>query len=367
MIKIAFLKSRITHRGGLEKYTLKLAQAFKQAGCEVTLLTTEKMSVSGVEVVSLAKSSKFSLYHLFHFDRRCKQWLKDHPQDIIFGMERNSFQTHYRAGSGCHAVYLKRRALTDSWIKRMTFRLNPLHLELLHLEKKAFQNPGLKILFTNSKMVKQEILNTYHLPEEKIEVVYNGVEWKAWESSFEASFKKPRKKTFEFLFVGNGYRRKGLAFLLEGLARLSTQDFHLSVIGKEKNAAHFQQLAQKLGLEKKVTFRGPRSAIRPFYQAADVLVIPSIYDPFANVTVEALAMGLFVVSSRYNGGQEILTEKSGTIIEQLNDPHSVAAALSKALHHKKEYAHAKKIRDSIQQLDFSHQLDKIVQKTIASI
>ena len=67
-----------------------------------------------------------------------------------------------------------------------------------------------------------------------------------------------------------------------------------------------QALAAKLNIQRRVTFFGPQKEIRPFYQFADALVIPSFYDPFANVTVEALAMGLFVVSSKSNGGHEIL-------------------------------------------------------------
>ncbi len=59
--------------------------------------------------------------------------------------------------------------------------------------------------------------------------------------------------------------------------------------------------------------------MRPFYQLADALAIPSFYDPFANVTVEALAMGLFVVSSRSNGGFEILDPSKGIIIENLSE------------------------------------------------
>src|SRR5262249_601492 len=139
-----------------------------------------------------------------------------------------------------HAVFLQRRHLTDSVWKRLTFKVNPLHRTLLTMEKQTYEYSGLQVIFTNSHMVKQEILSTYHVPQEKIEVVHNGVEWKEWEAPFKNTFEKPRTGPFQFLFVGNGYKRKGLFFLLQGLAQMSNQDFQLTVIGKEKNPAYFQ-------------------------------------------------------------------------------------------------------------------------------
>ena len=364
-LNIAFLKPRASFRGGLEKHTHRLIQAFVDKGCHVTLLTTGAAPlIKGVASISLASDNKFSLFQLVRFDRLCQKWLKDHPQDIVFGMERTSYQTHYRAGSGVHAIYLKRRQLTDNLWKRLTFFLNPLHRTLLALEKKAFEDPHLKVLFTNSQMVKNEIQSLYATAPRKIEVVHNGVEWKEWGADFEKTFPRKEGGPFQFLFVGNGYQRKGLLFLLKGLELLKSEEFLLTVIGKEKNPSYFIEWAQKLGLKEKVQFLGPQREVCPFYQAADALVIPSIYDPFANVTAEALAMGLFVVSSPFNGGKEVLQEYSGIVIEELTSLKSVSNALKQALMHPKTEESARKIRQSIKELDFSNQLDKIVRKTL---
>lgn len=365
MIRVTFLKSRAGFRGGLEKYTLHLMQTFVEKGCAVTLLTTgTPPEVKDVTVHSLGPVSKFSLYHLLYFNSQCQEWLTRHPQDIVFGMERSTSQTHYRAGSGVHAVYLQRRALIDSFWKRLTFRLNPLHQALLSIEKKAFEASELKVLFTNSNMVREEILKTYKTPIEKIEVIHNGVEWNQLHIPFEQTFPRLAPHPFQFLFVGNDYKRKGLPFLLQGLAKLRHTSFRLTVVGHDKKISHFQQMASELGLKEKVFFLGAQKEMIPFYQMADVLVIPSVYDPFANVTVEALAMGLFVVSSRYNGGQEVLQNFSGTMIEDLTSAESVASALKIAFTHPKTEKSARKIRESVKELDFPIQLDKIVTKTL---
>lgn len=369
MIDVVFLKAHAGFRGGLEKYTFHLARAFAQTGLSVTLLTTGKApSIEGVNVISLAPDTSFTLLHFLRFNSLCQQWLHVHPARIVFGMERTTYQTHYRAGNGVHAIYLERRKLVDPFWKRFTFPLNPLHRSLLAIEKQTFESPSLKKLFTNSKMVRNEILSLYSTSHEKIEVVHNGVEWRVWETDFAKTFQDPRPKgPHRFLFVGNGYRRKGLSFLLQGLRKIRHEDFRLTVIGKDNNLSSFAHLADTFGIKEKIDFLGSQNDIRPFYREADTLVIPSIYDPFANVTVEALAMGLFVVSSLYNGGIEVLTEETGTGIEELTSEDSFAAALKLALSKPKSEESAIKIRNSVKELDFSNQLDKIVRSTLSSL
>ncbi len=244
----------------------------------------------------------------------------------------------------------------------MSYRFNPLHQTILRLEKESFEHPGLQKLYTNSHMVKQEILSLYKTDPKKIHVVHNGVEWHEMQSAFDA-WEEKRETTFayRFLFIGHNYQRKGLKPLLQALALLGNRDFTLTVIGKDRNIDTFKSLARHLGLENKVSFLGSRTDIAHFYQQSDCLVIPSFYDPFANVTLEALAMGLYVVSSKTNGGHEILTSENGAVIEDLTDPSSVATALEQALKRPKMRASAHKIRDSVKHLDFAQQLSVLTQ------
>ncbi len=375
MTKLAFLKSRLGSLGGAEKYSRELVKAFVAAGCFVTALTTgspKKDLLPGIEWVSMGETSSFSLYNLFKFDRRCQRWLQDNPVEVVFGMDRNSYQTHYRAGNGVHAAYLNHRRRTDSWLKCASFSLNPLHYYILKLEKAAYENPGLKRLFTNSEMVRQEVLNHYNVDPDKVKVVHNGVEWEQMRGDFDAwpsvrdSLSQVLcldRSVYQFLFVGNGFKRKGLDLLLRGLTCLRDKNFHLSVVGKDKNSSSFKELASGLGLAKQVTFFGERSDIRQFYQTADALVIPSTYDPFANVTVEALAMGLFVVSSSLNGGAEVLSPATGVVIQDLFRADSIAAALGAAMRHPKSPFSSQMIRQSVAHLDFSKQIGIIVADT----
>jgi UDP-glucose:(heptosyl)LPS alpha-1,3-glucosyltransferase len=280
-------------------------------------------------------------------------------------MDRNRYQTHIRAGNGVHAAYLESRVLTEGWRKKITCKINPLHRKILSLEKTAFENPGLQKLFTNSFLVRDQVLKYYATDPSKIQVIHNGVEWYEMQSDFDqweqargAIFQKFHldPNCFHFLFIGNGYLRKGLNQLLIGLSQLTNRDFHLSVIGKDNRLEEYRAKAEKLGLKNHVRFFGPSQETRLFYQMADALIIPSFYDPFANVTVEALAMGLYVASSKNNGGCEILTAHNGTLIEDLLDPAAMVEALKNALCHRKTRKSAIMIRESVQYLDFANQL-----------
>jgi UDP-glucose:(heptosyl)LPS alpha-1,3-glucosyltransferase len=352
MQHVVLLKSRSGVHGGLEKFSARMADAFRQRGASVTVLSAKPSSWPG-------------FIRLEQFDRFVQNWLKKNHADIVFGLDRNRYQTHIRAGNGVHAAYLESRARSEGSLKKILSQINPLHRKILALEKCGFEYSGLRKLFTNSQMVQRQILERYSVDPAKIQVIHNGVEWHEMEAPF-ADWQKGRAAAFQkwgldphrfhFLFIGHGYARKGLDPLLIGLSRLKFRDFSLSVVGKDKQLDFYRAKAVRLGLKDHVHFFGPSQEILSFYQLADVLVIPSFYDPFANVTIEALAMGLFVLSSQSNGGHEILTPQNGLVIDNLFDPDAMVHALEESLFHKKTDFSAHANRQSVQYLDFSHQM-----------
>jgi UDP-glucose:(heptosyl)LPS alpha-1,3-glucosyltransferase len=375
MTNICILKRNFSSPGGLEKYTLKVSQAFAKRQGKVTILTADPVHQTdpNISFVRLASHRKLGWRKIEEFDHKVTDYLSNHSFGVILGMDRNKHPTHIRAGNGVHAAYLKQRSTIDPFLKRISAPFNPLNRLILHIEKESFESPELKVLFTNSHMVKHEILEYYHTPPEKIEVIHNGVEWKEMERDFNTWIESKSRmapsfkldpSVFQFLFIGNGYQRKGLEPLLTSLSLLSSRDFHLSVIGKDKNIPHYQAIAAKLGLSEHVTFFGPRTDTRAFYQFCDCLVIPSYYDPFANVTVEALAMGLFVVSSKHNGGSEVLKSSMGSIIPSLADKESFAHTLKQALSHPKTWIRSQNIRSAVQYLDFPNQLNQLINRCL---
>lgn len=359
--------------GGLEKYTIRLANAFVKKGAKVTLVCADKTPPSFSPQITtklLTLKQKTSFLKMEEFSEKAQLLCKKDKPDIIFAMERTKFQTHIRAGNGVHKSFLAQRKLMESRLKNYFHRVNPLHKAILLQEKLAFESSDLRTLFTNSEMVKQEILSQYQVNPNKIQVVHNGVEWHEMQPEFSNWVEKRAalNKTysldptaFTFLFIGSGFKRKGLTPLLQALALMKNQNFNLLVVGKDKNITNFQKLSKKLGLASKVHFVGEQKNVYPFYQMADSIVIPSYYDPFANVTVEALAMGLYVISSKYNGGKEVLTEDTGTVIPSLIDIESFKGTLLNSLDYKKTWMSSQKIREQVKHLDYSNRLSPIIE------
>lgn len=375
-LKVTLLSRHLAARGGLEKWSHRLAEGFTKRGADVTILTSDPLQEDSshphIHIHSLPLSKKLNFRKMNQFDLLTKRWTEEHPASIVFGMDRTRNQTHIRAGNGVHAAYLQKRATFETYPSYKQW-LNPLNQTILKIEKEAFESEKLKILFTNSYMVKEEILSHYNVSPDKIEVIHNGVEWKEMEDDFSSWVEWKQKKCqvycldqnqYQFLFVGNGYERKGLGVLLEALATLKNREFHLSVVGKDRNLLTFKNRARSLGLQNHIHFFGAQKNIRPFFQIADCLAIPSHYDPFANVTVEALAMGLFVVSSKTNGGHEVLKKENGTVIEELSSVEAVASALKEAMEVPKTWIRSKAIRTSVSHLDFSQQLSTYLDRSI---
>jgi len=234
------------------------------------------------------------------FDRWvCRQKKQD---ELYFSLERISCPDIYRAGDGVHKVFIEVEEKS---------RLNPLHTVYLFLEKRCFSNA--KKIIANSKMIKQQIIDTYAISPKKIEVVYNGVtvepvERQSARQKLESEFGLESKNEKILLYVGSGFKRKGVKEMLELLAMIQDKPFKAFIVGKEKKLSEYQALTVSLGLEKKVVFTGPRDDVATFYAAADIFLFPTRYEPFSNVILEAMAYGNAVITTRQNGASEILSD-----------------------------------------------------------
>ena len=78
-------------------------------------------------------------------------------------------------------------------------------------------------------------------------------------------------------------------------------------------------MEEKLGIDKRVSFWGPEKEIKKLYGMADVFVLPTIYDPFSNATLEAMATGIPVITTEHNGASEIIEDGvQGFIVDPLD-------------------------------------------------
>lgn len=252
---------------------------------------------------------------------------------MVHSFSRTRHQDVYRAGGGCHAAYLEQahggRAAT--WR-----RLSPRHGVLLEMERRIFAD-ATQLVQCNSELVRDQIRARFAVSPERLVVLPNGVDTERFHPDRREREGAHLRSELGagpapvWLLVGSGLRRKGLDTALAAFARAARAGAELWVAGRD-DPGPWRALAGRLGIADRVRFLGPRSDLEDVYAAADALLLPTRYDAFANVCLEAAAAGLPVVTSATNGSAATLREGALVVddpedvegfaraIEQLDDP-----------------------------------------------
>ena len=228
------------------------------------------------------------------------------------------------------------------WLRQTPWQhLNPRHRSIMALERQVYQEAHTRAVVTNSEMAKREVLTNYPYPASRIHVVRNGVDRGAFRPPDSPGERQRARGNLlpesgpdklALLFVAGNFKIKGLKEALEALGRLGESvrgRMELHVVGGD-NPTPYQELAAKLGLAGKIHFLGEKSALREYYMAADLLLYPSLGEPFANVCLEACACALPVLTTARNGAAELVEDgRNGFVVPSAADTAGMAAALER--------------------------------------
>ncbi len=332
-MRIGLIRKHFTPYGGAEVFLGRFMAELVKRGHTLDVFSTNWEESAGVRVHRIKAGGPSFLKPLV-FALKAASAVDDVRPDIVLSLERTFCQDIYRAGDGCHREWLERRGRTVSSGRRLLSGLSPKHRVLLYLEKRLFRSQRLKKVVANSKRVKEEIIRHYGLPEEKIFVIHNGVDATAFDAAGREADRGSLREglgvggdTSLLLFVGSGFERKGLIYLVRAMGLLKDTDVRLLVVGKG-NTARYVREAGALGVKDRISFAGPVKDAPRYYRAGDIFVLPSIYEPFSNACLEAMAAGLPVVTSRVNGVSEILTEGANSaILDDPTDPVEMAGKI----------------------------------------
>jgi UDP-glucose:(heptosyl)LPS alpha-1,3-glucosyltransferase len=345
--KIALIRKNYTLYGGAENYLNLVADRLLAQGHEVHIFSANHTDKSSFQTHRVKAVKKPSLLSNISFALNARALLKKHFFDCILSFERTLYQDFYRAGDGCHREWLNRRRIIEPFLKKISFNLNPHHLMLLYLEKQCFL--GSKAIIANSTMVKKDIIKHYAVPAEKIHLIYNGVDLqrfrpigKEQKNLIKNSLDIKNNKVV--LFVGADFKRKGLFTLLKAFSLLDIKDLKLIVAGKPAETRHLS-MAKKLGIDRNVIFMGAVKEIERLYSIADVFVLPTVYDPFSNATLEAMASGIPAITTSCNGASELIENGvQGFAINNPLDAHAFAEKISIALQQSEQMGKQARIR-----------------------
>ena len=330
-MRIALVHMRHAGTGGTERYLNHLAAHLAESGHDVRIVCRrhEAPPHPAVRFVVLRGPALLSAGRMWAFARAVERHVSRAGYDLVYGLGKTWTHDLVRLGGGCHATYLERahaatlrvheRLLGGGWLKQ---RL------ALAIEDRAVANAAQVIV--NSGMVKRDVMERHRVPRDRIVVIPNGVDLVRFRADRERGMALRQacglgEEHAVLLFLGTGYGRKGLDRVLDALPAVLRQQprARLLVVGYDSASARYERHAKRLGIQHAVRFLGGRRDTETCYSAADLYVLPTRYDPFANTTLEALAAGLPVITSDANGAGELIS--SGVEGSVLPEPISTEA------------------------------------------
>ncbi|HPV29451.1 MAG TPA: glycosyltransferase family 4 protein [Deltaproteobacteria bacterium] len=346
-MNIALIRQRYTDFGGAERYVAGLADRLTRLGHDIHVFAASwRISPSGGARESAHPGLTFhrvptlrgtSFLGILSFALNSRRLLRREAFDVIHSFERTLYQDVFRAGDGCHREWLERRERIDPWFKKYLHPINPLHRTILSIESRIFSEEGCRMIIANSRRGKDEIIRHYGFPPERIRVLYNPVDAERFTRLDRPSARHDVRTALGispadpvFLFVGSGFSRKGLSPAIAAASKIR-RPWHFIVIGADRTTAYEKETA-RLGIRSSVHFLGPIADVEKYYLAADLFLFPTIYEPFSNACMEAMAAGLPIVTSRVNGVSEIVAEgTNGYIVEDPLNADEIRNQAEKAM------------------------------------
>ncbi|MEO2217902.1 glycosyltransferase family 4 protein [Chromobacterium vaccinii] len=314
MTRLAIVRQKYNPAGGAERFVSRALAALRNQGAlEVSLIARSWEPVEGVKAYQVGGFYLGNVWRDWSFARQARRIWSREGFDLVQSHERIPGCDIYRAGDGVHRRWLQLRRQGMSAWGRFVLWCNPYHHYIQRAESEMFHHPRLKRVICNSQMVKREIQQYFGLTDQQIVVIYNGVDLQSFHPRLRAEHRQAMRGRWGvpddaplLLYVGSGFERKGVARALRALR--ANQGVWLMVVGGDKRLARYRRLAETLGVSARVVFAGAQGEVKPFYGMADAFILPTLYDPFPNVCVEAFACGLPVLTTRQCGAAEFVRQ-----------------------------------------------------------
>jgi UDP-glucose:(heptosyl)LPS alpha-1,3-glucosyltransferase len=368
-MKIAFCyESVLPARGGCETYIAGLARRLAADGHEVHLYASRWDAASlpvslHYHPVSVPRCPRF--LRPWFFAGACHRALRGAAHQVtigfdkIWGLDVLYPQGGLYAATAEHNLLKYRRPALRALVRALK-TIDPAHLSFLCLERRQYRGPGLVIAI--SEMVRRHFQEHFDLLPENLRLVRLATDparfdeydrprrRQEWRGHWDIAPDQPAA-----LFVGMNYRLKGIEPLLQAVRRLPPRCPLRLLVAGNRHTAEVERMARRIGVADRVRFVGYCRDMRNCYFAADFFVHPTFYDPCSHVVLEAMACGLPVITSRYNGASELLhPPREGYVIDDPHDHEHLAWALAQMLDPARRAACAQAARKTAAQWTFEN-------------
>lgn len=319
-MKIAIFDYVVTPNNAIGMCHRRMMQALAQEhdfslfSCQFDNPLPSRIQWSRVPAIARPLAALFLSFHAaaayFYYSRGVNRG----SYDWVHGVESNFLFSNLIHAQFCHRWFLakhwKRCGLTGL---RGAFRWVDHYLHAL-VEPIVYRRA--KRIVVASHGLKRELSELYPYTRDKITVVPNPVD--AATMACPPSFDRRAFRAqwgagdhdllLSFVALGQ-YERKGLPPLLEALSRLKDLPFKLVVVGGQPDLIRqYEKRVENLGLSDRVRFAGMQKDTRPFLWASESFVLPSLYEVFPMVALEASSAGCLLMSSHLNGVEEFMID-----------------------------------------------------------
>ncbi len=314
--------------GGLQRDCLAVLDAWRNRGHRATLFTmrAEAPAPQGVAIRRVPVRAFSNHARLIQFARALQR--ETAAFDLHLGFDKLPGLDVYFAGDSC----LLHKLLTQ---RGRLHRLLPRYRTLLGLERSVFAAQDGPLLLMVSKSEARHFMRLYGTPCDRMRLLPPGIAPDRVPGDDAPARRIAARAALGvgdsplLLFIGSGFRKKGLDRAITGLTSLS--DAGLLVVGEDREAP-FRRLARRLGVAARVRFLGPRDDVPDLLLAADLLVHPARDEAGGLVLLEALASGLPVATTAVCGHAEaVLAAGAGVVLPEPFDQATWDARLRRLL------------------------------------
>ena len=345
-LKIAIVLERFLPSTGGQSYFSGLVKELAKRGHDVHVFATEIEETPGPDyTMHLIPACRYPRsLRLLSFVLNSARVINRYDFNIIHEVMESLTMNVFNPHSGVEKAYLKQEfaSINNRWYYVLRFikrYLSLRHYITLWIQKKQFQMRRAKRIIAISAMVKNDIIRYYKVPEEKIEVVFNSVDTNRFHPRNRNIYRQSIRTFLNIddsvvilLFAGHNYRLKGLETLLGALSVLKETvphpSVHLLITGRGR-IGRYRRIARELGVLDLTTFLGPVKDMEQFYGASDIYVHPTFYDSCSLTVLEALASGVPVITTRFNGAADVMiSDEGGKVLDDPKDIKKLAGAIA---------------------------------------
>ena len=377
-MKIALVHKRLDLNGGTERDLFKTAEGLRDLGHDVHLFCGE----FGIEAPPGVTPHRIPLLRLgrtaqlLSLAAGAPRLISQAACDLVMSFDRTPDCDVLRCGGGTHRGFLRRMAGERGALGRLWQCTRLYHRTLLSMEKRQYRSKRVKKIIAVSTEVKRDIMCNYQVAGDRISVLCNGVDLHRFHPQKRVRFGQAVRALWNIpmdaplvLFVGSGFRRKGLDRLLTIWNAPELARAYLLVVGRDARLNRYRTWAESVA-PGRIVFAGQQDAIERYYGAADAVALPSLQEAFGNVVLEALASGLPVLVSRAVGAAQVIRGSSaGSIVERPNDRDELLVKLVSLLSKAGEEAlrqEARRIGEAYSGERHFHLLDELLRELRAS-